>query len=73
MGLNFIYQYQKNGNDFTLFIYNFFSLFGHIPIVGPIVGILYLCAYRKINAFVYLIYFGFNVYLIAITKQAYQD
>lgn len=72
-GVNFIHNYQTNGNDFTMVIYNLFSLFGHIQIIGPIIGILFLAVYRKFNVLVYLSFYIFNVYLINVTKQAYQN
>ena len=53
--------------------YNIFSLFGHFELVGPILGILFLSVKRKLNVFVYLQFFLLNIYLIAVTKHAFQD
>ena len=54
-------------------IYNLFSLFGHVQVVGPIIGLVFFAVYKKLSIFVFLIYYVFNVYLINVSKQAYQD
>lgn len=73
MGAEFIYYYQNPPSDFVRIVYNIIALFGESFIVGPVMGLAYILVYRKLNAMVYIILVLFNVYLIAVTKQGFQD
>lgn len=74
MGVNFIYNYQQNGQTSGItVIQNLISILGNTAFIVAFLVVVHLLTYRKLCSIVYIFYIVINAYLIAVEKQAYQD
>lgn len=71
--LNFIIDYQGNGNGSLTIFYNLISLLVNTIVVCVLFGILYVCYQRKITIIVFLCYFLMNTYIMMIMKTSFQE
>ncbi len=73
MGLQFIIDYQNNGNGFTQAVYNIISLISGTEITIAIIILVILLPFRKANSYVLIFYVTTNTYIMAISKIAFID
>ncbi len=73
MGLQFIIDYQNNGNGFTQAVYNIISLVSGTEVTIGIVILVMLLPFRKANSFLLILYVTANTYIMVIAKIASVD
>lgn len=71
--LNFIIDYQNNGNNSLTIFYNLVSLLVNTIVVCVFFGLLYISFPRKITVLVFLSYFLINTYMMMIMKSSFQE